>query len=314
MGLRFVLIMGDEKLFTYYDVLGVRKDAGQETIHDAYRTMAKKLHPDMGGSATSMNMLTHAYSVLSNPEKRAKYDASLKEPVKEAPRHTEKQPSAEDLLDQERALVSEVRRGAVKGILIGLGLFILGAVITGATYGSASPGGTYVLAWGPMLFGIIYFIRGLFNVLSPYSVLRKAFDSAGYKHKFYLEKSGQPARAIFTIIGIVIGGVILLSIIASASSGSSSSTSTDSNYTTPSGLSSESASLKSQYDACIETFKSIESDLDYINSQMDQYKASGQNAAYNNLVPQQNQLTRDYNAKYYECETYRTSYNNSLSN
>lgn len=52
-----------------------------------------------------------------------------------------------------------------RNMLIGLGLFILGAVITGLTYAAADDGGTYVLAWGPMAAGAIQFIIGAFQIL-----------------------------------------------------------------------------------------------------------------------------------------------------
>lgn len=307
-----------DKEFTYYDILGIRRDASQETIHEAYRKMAKKLHPDMGGSTQTMNMLTHAYGVLNDPEKRKRYDATLDGPESSGTAYTTQQqapqqPSAEDLLEQERTLVGEVKKAAAKSIWVGVGLLILGLVITGLTYNAASAGGTYVLAWGPILFGIIYIIRGLFNVFSPYSVLRKAFDSAGYKHKFYLEKPGQPARAVFAIIGIIIGSVLLLSWISSGMSGSGSSSSGSSSSSTYYG-SAESAGLKQQYDTCIASYKSIESDLTDINNQMDQYKAEGYTSLYNGLVDRQNSLASQYNAKYNECESYRTQYNNSLHN
>lgn len=308
--------MDSKKSVTYYDVLGVRRDASQDTIRAAYRTMAKKLHPDMGGSAASMNTLTRAYNVLSSPEKRKAYDATLRsEQPKTAPPKEEQtthrkaaQPSAEDLLEQERALVREAKKGAAKSIWIGLGLVILGIVITAATYGAASDGGTYFFAWGPMLFGAIYFIGGLFNYLSPYTALRKSFNSTGYKHKFYLEKAGQPVKAVFIIIGVLIGAVLLMSAIGS---GSSSGDSTDYSTGTPN---SESAGYKTRYDACLAEFNAIDANLTSVNNRMDQYDAAGYTTLYNNLVDEQNQLVADYNTKYDECEAYRTQYNDSLKN
>jgi len=301
------------KSFTYYDVLGVRKDASQETIRVAYRTMAKKLHPDMGGSAQGMNMLTHAYGVLSDLEKKRRYDATLEKPENrgaqsaDRQRATNQQPSAEDLLAQERMLVHEVKHAAVKSIWIGVALAFVGSVITAVTYNAASSGGTYFLAWGPILFGIIYIIRGLFNALSPYSVLRKAFNSSGYKHKFYLERSGQPARAVFAIIGIVIGVLILFSWIGSSSSGGSTSSSS-------SAASDQSTVLKQQYDTCLVGFRSLESELTGINDQMDEYKTQGYTTLYNGLVDKHNSIASLYESKYNECESYRTQYNDSLKN
>lgn len=46
---------------------------------------------------------------------------------------------------------------------MGLGgaMFLVGLVITLATYGSADPGGTYTVMWGAMLFGLLWFIAGV---------------------------------------------------------------------------------------------------------------------------------------------------------
>jgi hypothetical protein len=59
------------------------------------------------------------------------------------------------------------RKRGIRQILIGAGIFVVGLIITGATYGSASSsrtGGTYIVAYGPMIFGVIGMIRGAIAV------------------------------------------------------------------------------------------------------------------------------------------------------
>ena len=53
-------------------------------------------------------------------------------------------------------------------MLVGGGLVILGIVITSVTHDAAvsNGGGTYVVAYGPIVFGVIRFFQGLFNVMS----------------------------------------------------------------------------------------------------------------------------------------------------
>ena len=62
----------------YYSALGVSKSASQSEIKKAYRQKAKKLHPDRNpGDAeaeSKFKQLSEAYSILSDPEKRAVYD------------------------------------------------------------------------------------------------------------------------------------------------------------------------------------------------------------------------------------------------
>ena len=62
----------------FYEVLGISKGASDEEIKKAYRKMAKKYHPDLNkGDATAEQMfkdVNEAYSVLSDPQKKARYD------------------------------------------------------------------------------------------------------------------------------------------------------------------------------------------------------------------------------------------------
>ena len=62
----------------YYEVLGIGKDADEAAIKKAYRKLAKKYHPDMNpGDAEAEKKFkeaSEAYAVLSDPEKRQKYD------------------------------------------------------------------------------------------------------------------------------------------------------------------------------------------------------------------------------------------------
>lgn len=62
----------------YYEVLGVSRDADENTIKKAYRKLAKKYHPDTGGNSSGeeekFKEVTEAYAVLSDKEKRKLYD------------------------------------------------------------------------------------------------------------------------------------------------------------------------------------------------------------------------------------------------
>jgi len=68
-------------LETYYDVLGIPKDANDKQVKVGYRAQALRWHPDRNnGSAESeerFKRLAEAYQVLSNPQHRRTYDQSL---------------------------------------------------------------------------------------------------------------------------------------------------------------------------------------------------------------------------------------------
>jgi len=65
------------KFEDYYKTLGVERGASEDEIRRAYRKLARKYHPDVNkdaGASEQFNKATEAYDVLSNPEKRKKYD------------------------------------------------------------------------------------------------------------------------------------------------------------------------------------------------------------------------------------------------
>jgi molecular chaperone DnaJ len=62
----------------YYEVLGVPRDADTKVIKDAFRQLALKYHPDRNkepGASDRFKEIAEAYAVLSDPKKRAEYDA-----------------------------------------------------------------------------------------------------------------------------------------------------------------------------------------------------------------------------------------------
>ena len=64
----------------YYSLLGILRDASQEEIKRAYFEAAQKLHPDKNTAAGETELflgVQQAYETLSNPKRRAQYDATL---------------------------------------------------------------------------------------------------------------------------------------------------------------------------------------------------------------------------------------------
>jgi len=63
-----------------YIVLGVSRSESPAGIHEAFRKLAKKYHPDFGGSEATEKFreIAQAYEVLSNPAQRRTYDQTLR--------------------------------------------------------------------------------------------------------------------------------------------------------------------------------------------------------------------------------------------
>ena len=67
----------------YYDILQINQNASPEIIEKAYKTLAKKYHPDLQEENNKkeaeeiLKEINEAYEILSNPDKKALYDQNL---------------------------------------------------------------------------------------------------------------------------------------------------------------------------------------------------------------------------------------------
>ncbi len=63
----------------YYAILGVGRSAPEKEIKQAYRRLARRYHPDVNpgnkSAEAKFKEINEAYEVLSDPEKRQKYDS-----------------------------------------------------------------------------------------------------------------------------------------------------------------------------------------------------------------------------------------------
>jgi hypothetical protein len=60
-----------------YEVLDVSPSATDEQIRRAYRTAARRTHPDAGGSSPAFERVAIAYQVLGDPDRRRRYDLRI---------------------------------------------------------------------------------------------------------------------------------------------------------------------------------------------------------------------------------------------
>jgi hypothetical protein len=66
----------------YYEILGAKERASRRDLHRRYKRLARRRHPDKGGTEEEMKSLNEAYRVLKNDETRRDYDAERVRPAK----------------------------------------------------------------------------------------------------------------------------------------------------------------------------------------------------------------------------------------
>ncbi len=120
----------------------------------------------------------------------------------------------------DKTLKSEIREKLKQNMLVSLGLVLLGGIITWLTYSLASNGGTYVLAWGPMVFGAIGFIKNLVLYIFPNSLLNETSLNQGSNSGLNKMVSGK--KSLILIVCSVIIILIVASILTSNDEGSTS--------------------------------------------------------------------------------------------
>jgi len=99
----------------YYRILHVQRDAPLEIIKTSYRTLMQrmKMHPDLGGDHADAQLINQAYATLSDPERRAAYDAGLEaafDNMRGGEPETAQKPPAADSTSRTHAHAARERR------------------------------------------------------------------------------------------------------------------------------------------------------------------------------------------------------------
>jgi len=169
-----------------YDVLEVSQEASQEMIKDAYRTLAKKYHPDLyTGSDKSkaeekMKEINYAFDILGDPIKRRKYDESLRKESFKNYRTNQKAYSSYTWYWNDEANPYYTNRNETsysskktendesmpfyykEYIISGILWIIAGLILVCIIYSLKSASkGVRIIFWSTVLWGIINFVRGL---------------------------------------------------------------------------------------------------------------------------------------------------------
>ncbi|MFL5386152.1 MAG: DnaJ domain-containing protein [Longimicrobiaceae bacterium] len=90
---------------THYDTLQVARAATGSEIRAAYRTLVRRYHPDLQqGSEAALRAVIEAYSILSDPERRGRYDRELAAGTAAAPRSTPQPTPGGDMPERARTM------------------------------------------------------------------------------------------------------------------------------------------------------------------------------------------------------------------
>ena len=98
--------MSDDQTLDCYETLQISPNADTDTVHRVFRLLAQRFHPDNQdtGDASKFRKLHDAYTVLSDPEKRAQYDAKYQALRQERWKFVATGPPAENDFEAEQQL------------------------------------------------------------------------------------------------------------------------------------------------------------------------------------------------------------------
>lgn len=90
--------------------------------------------------------------------------------------------------DANRSLLLAQQKQAYHVIKVGAVLFVVGFVITVGTFAAAKPGGTFIISWGPMVFGAIRVFKGYMELAPINGALSRMGPKTDYSQPY---ESGQ---------------------------------------------------------------------------------------------------------------------------
>lgn len=172
-----------------YKVLGLKNNASLSEIKSAFRSLAKRTHPDVNGGDQELTLrfkeVAEAYAILSDPKQKRYYDELTEYSNSESSssdyanhfkyaKHTAQE--LENYIHSLYAQMEPYKQAASRATFIGLAWLIGGISITAFSYLAAvnSGGGSYIIAWGAILFGGIQAVKSFIYISKINDFLTKA--------------------------------------------------------------------------------------------------------------------------------------------
>lgn len=186
----------------YYAELGIAESASKREVDRAYRSQARKRHPDGGGTDEEMKSLNEARAILSDPETRAAYDAERR-PAYEA--HGLAHPSAREFDPYAASRAGTLKIPVANADLAGL---LMGAA---ACFGLGLPLLLLVeMQWMYFLWPLRIMALGalVLGVLLAHSALRMKRRLLKEKCPDYPRSLAVLHELIFWVVGVGVLGMI----------------------------------------------------------------------------------------------------------
>lgn len=179
---------------THYDNLHISEKASPEVIRAAYKALAQKWHPDRNADQREkaehyFKIISAAFEVLSDPERRARYDAYIAAQRHKESAHDQPQPQPESepvtVYPWRRFLVRNIDN-VLLGVICFLPTFIIWAIFTGSDEDEISD---HWLSFSIVLLALISFTEAAMISLSGYTPAKWLFglrvrDKQGERLKF----------------------------------------------------------------------------------------------------------------------------------
>ena len=178
IGMNLVILGAKES--SDYDTLDIKSTASSDEVKQAYRKMAIKYHPDKGGDPKKFQKIHDAYERIINGSSSKGSKQSISESFgcmdmrQFFKKFDELEGQMKAELDAElEPILSQIRSKAAGLVVRGIIEAVIGGAITAASYNAASPGGTYTIFGGLIVFGIWNFFKGLYYLANPKALLKK---------------------------------------------------------------------------------------------------------------------------------------------